>query len=354
MTECQPARTTKGLATLAMLKANYDAGRDHIDIFLPFVADVLPLFKDATCTAEKVRSAVRDTHALEIPEHAMQTLLRRCVKKGFLRREGGAFFIDEGRLGQTGLLVRRREAEAEQAELARAFRSFAANKNRTIESDDAALEMLLAFMEYYHVPLLLGRSTDPRIVPSSHLNPAEMRLVAGFISDVCNMQEKLRGVVQRMIEGFVLQNVAFLKDLGVARRRFSNLMVFFDTRFVFHVLGLGDTSNVRAARESFALLKDTGARTAVFNVTIREIKGILRVYEERLRTKAGTRTLHPTELTRHFLTKGYGPSDLKQVIVTLEEDLQRLGLEVKQIPAHVPEYTLNEGNSSAVCRGLVG
>jgi hypothetical protein len=80
----------------------------------------------------------------------------------------------------------------------------------------------------------------------------------------------------------------------------------------------------------------------VFEPTIREMRSILHVYEEKLATAQGRSTLYPTDLTRHFLTSRATPSDIRMKISLIETQLAKLGFNTRDLPTHVAQYTLDE------------
>jgi hypothetical protein len=65
-------------------------------------------------------------------------------------------------------------------------------------------------------------------------------------------------------------------------------------------------------------------------------------YERKLATPGETRTLRQTEVTRHFLTNRYAPSDVSQIIALLDHNIRQLGFSVWDFPERKKEYTLEE------------
>ncbi|HXC67465.1 MAG TPA: hypothetical protein VN638_08600, partial [Nitrospiraceae bacterium] len=52
----------KGLATLALLKANFDAGKDHIEMFVPLVLDAIGAHSANDFALEDVREVLGSRH----------------------------------------------------------------------------------------------------------------------------------------------------------------------------------------------------------------------------------------------------------------------------------------------------
>ena len=70
-----------GLATVAFLKARFDAGKDHLDMFQPFVDEAIRQYKTDDIDLDGIRGAVRASTGLRIPAQILKTLLRRAAKK---------------------------------------------------------------------------------------------------------------------------------------------------------------------------------------------------------------------------------------------------------------------------------
>src|SRR5436309_1406604 len=157
----QARSATQGLATVAMLKVNFDAGRDHIAMFVPFVLDAVDSLNKSDFKAELVRRAVRDRHELTLPVNTVRTILGRLVKSDYLKREGGRWFRTDKSIDSQDLPRERSEVEARQQQLAGALRRFSVERwNVEINSDEDALALILQFLERYHVRLAFEESPE--------------------------------------------------------------------------------------------------------------------------------------------------------------------------------------------------
>src|SRR2546430_1364403 len=113
----QTKPATRGLATVALLKVNFDAGRDHISMFEPFVLDTIAQINSDGFTSDQVRVATMDRHQLTLPVSAVATVLGRIVKRGFLKREGGRYFFTGKESVQPDLQIEREKVEERQRRL---------------------------------------------------------------------------------------------------------------------------------------------------------------------------------------------------------------------------------------------
>src|SRR5690242_6516995 len=120
----------RGLVTVAMLKSNYDAKRDHVEMFQPFLIDTICSLERDDFTVEGIQQRFLQRHGLAVPLNALQVLLTRAKRQGFVRREGGQYFRIQSALSDPELRRRRAEVDREHAAIARALRSYALERKR--------------------------------------------------------------------------------------------------------------------------------------------------------------------------------------------------------------------------------
>ncbi|MBI4717453.1 MAG: hypothetical protein HY763_06590 [Planctomycetes bacterium] len=310
-------------------------------MLMPFVLDVVTRYKDGF-TAVHTKADLLLEHGLDIPEAVVRVLLHRAVGTDYLTHEAGLFFQKNAAPPPEDLRKDRKQLELDQGAIAAAFVAYARTVGQEIQGTDEALRLLVDFLDNNHVRLLLGGIQVDGSDASDRLTPRDTRLVASFICNACAQDEALRATLQRMLQGFVLYNALLLRDVSSAQRRFANLTVFFDTPFLFDALGLGDAPGTTAARETLEVLQTAKAKLAVFDVTIREVRRVLKVYSNALKSADGARSLRPTPLTRFFLTSRYTPADVEQCIALLEKNLRALGVVSRPTPDRVARLTLNE------------
>lgn len=63
------------ITSLAILKVNWDRGRDYIDLFIPLVADCLRRSPAAEVSLTDVQVCMREQSGLKVPQAALVTIL---------------------------------------------------------------------------------------------------------------------------------------------------------------------------------------------------------------------------------------------------------------------------------------
>jgi hypothetical protein len=340
----------KGLATLALLKANFDSGIDHLDMLLPFVVDCIICHPANDFSAEDIRTSLLNRYGLRIPSTSMQVVLTRATRRNLITRQGGRYFREQLTRSTTpDILKRSTEIQAEHLILAKALINYASQQSLVITTEEDALAMIFEFISQFHVQLLLEPSAEDGGAPIlldqlRGLGSKESKTVARFLLSECLTKPQLETIIRRVLEGYVLQNALLLKDITAARNKFKDLTVYFDTAFLLNALGLAGDAARLASRESLDLLRTTNASLAVFDTTVKEIKRILHVYERHLATQEGIETLRPYPVTRYLVSHHYAPSDVREESALLETHLHALGFQIVPIPDHKPIFTLDEAD----------
>ena len=332
-------RFQRGLATVAFLKARFDAGADHLGMFQPVVENAIRNSQSDSIELAAVRAAIRASTGLYIPTDIVKTLLRRATRAGLLTREGGRFLRASTDRGSTEFESAIEALERANGNLAAHLRAYAASRGHSFASDDDALAMLVQFLDAHHIGVVLGQPIQPRF-----LNEADKRshIVAGFVAATIEGGGPNCAILDDIVKGLIVQNALLLRDIPISERHLAGLTVFFDSGVLLQALGYAGPVETQATTEALGLIRAAGARLRAFTGTVNEMETILRVYQDRLGSSAGVRSLRSTPLTHHFLSIKATPSQIRQEIALLTTNLNRLGVRVQDFPEHVKEYTEDE------------
>ena len=167
-------------------------------------------------------------------------------------------------------------------------------------------------------------------------------MMAEFIHDVALSDPALNTVLRTIIQGLVLYYAAFLADLTSIERKFKNLSVVFDSGLVRQLLGYEGTSAQTLMTETVDLFRASGIRCIMFDKSAHEIQRILSMFQVKLATHTGRRSLRPTPMARHFLTCRYSPSDVQEMSALLESRIRDASIQIVPAPEHRKELTHRE------------
>lgn len=88
------------IPSLAILKVNWDNDRDHIENFVPFVGECLRIAPQPEVSVGDLQAAVQNTFGISIPQGALQIILGRAVKHGYVERSQGIYRRNDEALGR--------------------------------------------------------------------------------------------------------------------------------------------------------------------------------------------------------------------------------------------------------------
>jgi hypothetical protein len=249
--------------TVAFLKAQLDGGSDHLGIFMPLVLDVMAKVPAQSFTTGDIQEALSSSHGVAMPQQTVSTLLKRATKAKYLRRDSGRYWRDSTHsLPASNVSREKSQIEEGQRRLAEALRTHATRRGLVLESTEAALDLLVRFLEDEQIAMLLGSPTSPPCGVDATLR--ERAVVAEFVQDSVRDDQALLAVLRGMLEGLVLYHAAFLPDLNMATRRFNDLRVVFDSALVRQALGYEGTAMRTLMRETLDVLKAGGVHCFVF------------------------------------------------------------------------------------------
>ncbi|HEY4411105.1 MAG TPA: hypothetical protein VGO87_14600, partial [Acidimicrobiia bacterium] len=263
------------LVTLAILKANWNAGRSYLDNFVPFVAECLRV-GGAPVTTKQVQDAMRKRYGIRIPQHTLETVLKRARHQGLATKSDDLHHPDLEALAATVTpssndFLRCHAAVVDQ------LKSFAAERYRRTVSDGDATTALESYVSEYGAPIVVQRAAanvefDPAVVA----DPDLAFVVHAFVEHLAGSDPAGFDYLATVVEGSMLASVVYLPEAGTVQRKFTSMTtVYLDTPFLLRALGHLGPELAAPAEELVQLLRDNGARLACFDKTLSELRGVI-------------------------------------------------------------------------------
>jgi len=165
----------EALVSLAILKVNWDEkGRDYVDNFVPFVVETIKSSESDRISLAALQTALRERFGLLVPQGALNTLLRRAERQGFVARDAGTFVRRTDGI-QTDFASARAEAARRQAALIAKLIDFVKQKTGVQWTEEQALTGLLAHLQSFVVPILAA-AAEGTPLQATPKQPAATRL----------------------------------------------------------------------------------------------------------------------------------------------------------------------------------
>jgi len=213
--------STNTITALAILKVNWDIGKDYLEAFVTLVVECIRRDKSNVVSLPELQKSINDTFGLEIPLNPLKQILKKAAKKGFLRKEHGVFYCNKEICDKVGFRDAQKKVEAIFDSIITKLITFAKEKHSLDWTHDDAVPAIHEFLRNNSLSLLYTLTEDtkqdieriPRTKKSSYI-------VADFIYEVQHKDQQILEDFDVIIKGNLLANALYLPDVGQVRKRF--------------------------------------------------------------------------------------------------------------------------------------
>ncbi|MCK4305278.1 MAG: hypothetical protein KAY24_13660, partial [Candidatus Eisenbacteria sp.] len=337
---------------LAILKVNSDHGKDHIDSFVPFVADVLRRSDTDVVSVPDLQEGIERGFGLRIPRGALRSMLHRCKQEGLISFRDRIFYRVPEKLASVDLGPRRSAAVETYGLILKELSGFASDRYGKEWDLQVAEAALLDYLNEKSVEALSGIVGD-RVVPlPSQDVPDAIFIVNSFAAAAFVERRAVFDCLKVVVKGRMLADVLYYPALEAIDRRFRNTEVFLDTGLILRMLKLAHEDLSIPALELQELLVQQGARLACFEHTYQEIHEVLQRCSDQLRQ--GSKRADCGETLQFFVDEGYRPSDVELLIEKLPTLFVAAGIRVVRPPRISSGLFLDEPKLEAALQAAVG
>lgn len=333
---------TDFLATMAVIKVNYDQrGHDVLQMLLPFVADRVRQYSSPLSDVQ-LQEDLANEFGLAVPRTVIKSLLRRLSRVGAVVRQHGVYIAvrDEIDKPEFDLSVAISEVRRGQAALLRDGVAFA-KRVFDLEVTESDLSLALAgIVRDEVVPLTVWavRGAVPSI--ERDVEGKLAHVAAQFILHVTSEgSAESQRALEQIAKGGLLSGVIWTVDIDAPDRRIAGLELFLDTTLLLRRLGLCGPVRQAYSEELTQLATASGVGLVCFEHNRTEIVGILSAAASILRSR---RSRYYGEAVEFMVQEGWTPSDVEEVIASLDDRLLQIGVEVRRRPQRDPRYTMDE------------
>ncbi|MFA5296096.1 MAG: hypothetical protein WC382_11320 [Methanoregulaceae archaeon] len=322
----------KILYTYALIKTLSDNNSEYIDSFWPLIVRVLPAKKELALF--QVQKTIRDEIQIEIPNHALEFILHRAKKRGYINHS----IRDRYSLTKKGDdykkdLLTERQIQRDINALIKDIKNFFQTHFIDIECKEISnfLEHILKknfepLMQFFHT-----KQTDKEW--NLETEDSRENLLIEYIIEAEKSKPTFFKTIEEMFYGSLISTLLYSNEpekvFEINKTGFTNCDVYLDTNFVFSLLDLHRTDEGnQSAKELFRLLKDFYFNIKVFSFTVDEIVRVLNSCAE------GASYQHPDEgnIYSTLKKKGWTKSDIIIYSSHIEQTLADKGIVIETIP----------------------
>ncbi len=324
------------LTSLAMLKVNVDQGRDYLDYLRPFILQVLCDHKPNPVTDAVVRDHIRSDFGLEIPERAVQMVLKRLVRQHPLTREHGVYRIT-GELPNPGIDEEKANADRHIRAVVAGLKTFSQDTARPIASDDEAVQAICAFLAEFNIPCLRAYLRGTAIPTIENHDDALIVLVSKYVLSIQETAPERFDSFLVVVKGHMLANALLCPDLQQAPKTYKGVTFLFDTPLLVRRLGLEGHAKQAAVETLVELLRNLGAKVATLSHSRDELERVIRGASAYIGSPKGRGAI-----IMEARTAGTTKSDLLVIAGQVDDKLSNAKIEVMPTPRHARYFQIDE------------
>lgn len=330
------------ITSLAMIKVNYDKGRNYIDNFVPFVAEVIKKSPHAEVAMAELQPKLYEEFGLFIPQGALNTILKRAEKQGYIQKKDKIFVKNDPVLNSLDLSQDKNKALRIIELLVSEFQNYI-NTNYDTEWTKEDAEIALMRYIHNHSTAILSSSLsgeEPEIFVPESSEHSDF-FVGDFISHLHKNNLETFEILEIIVKGNMLANFLYYPAVGKIEFNFSRLAVYFDTGFILRALGLTNPTDKTCCIELLGLLYDLNADMRCFEHTVDEIRRVLDFALSVIKEHQESKYLS-LDVVVGYVDANYSISDIELIIARLEKSIQKLRIKVVTKPRMREKYSVDE------------
>ena len=324
------------LTSLAMLKVHVDQEQDYLDYLRPFVLHVLVRNTPDLITDTVVRKHIRSDFGLEIPDRAVQIVLRRLSRKYPLKKERGLYRI-AGELPDPGIDAEKADATRHINAVISGLCEFSKDTVKPIANDGEAVTAVCAFLTQFSIPCLRAYLRGTAIPTIEGQNDLQIVLVSKYVLELQNTDPNRFDSFLVVVKGHMLANALLCPDLQSAPKSYKGVTFYLDTPLLVRQFGLEGKPKQETVNNLIDLLDNLGAIVATFSHSRDELEQVITGAARHIESRNGRGAI-----VMDARQRGTTKSDLLVLVGQLDDKLKDAGIDVLNTPRHMEEFQIDE------------
>ena len=328
--------STETLTSLAMLKVHADQGQDYLDYLRPFILQSLIVHEPDPITSVVVRDFISRDFGLEIPDRAIQIVLRRLSRRYSIKAEHGVYRID-GELPDPRIEARKADAIRHIRAVLYGLKEFSKTTSKPIVDDDEAVTAICAFLLQFNIPCIRAYLRGTAIPDLADSHDAEIVLVGKYVLDLQDKNPERFDSFLVVVTGHMLANALLCPDLTNAPQSYRGVTFYLDTPLLIRQLGLEGKFKQAAVENLIDILYRLGATVATFTHLRGELESVIIGAARHVEYRSGRGAI-VAEARRSGTTR----SDLMVLIGQIDDKLEDARIKVLSTPRYIESFQIDE------------
>lgn len=342
------------LSNLAILKVNYDEhGDDFVQNFVPFVAEGLRRQTHDLISLKDLQTTIETSFGIRIPQGALQTILNRAKKKGYVTNSNGALYRNLGTIPDDFEQQSHKTLSIQRSVIDKLVKYAKVSHGHELSEADAE-KTLLGYLQEQSLPILQTAIDGKPLDIGIEGVPFHEYILGNFLLHLEEKDPVGFAHIETITKGQMLASLLYVPDLNKISKKFNDLTVFLDTRIVLRTLGLEGSGFQEPCLELINVLQKMGVKIACFRQTFDELHGILGALENALKNPRQLKT-RAFPVMEFALSQRWRASDIQLISSELETKLKKLNIYLREKPDHTIPLGVNETKfSEIIAKNVVG
>lgn len=342
----------RNLTSLAILKVNWDAGKDYIENFVPFVAQALLNSSQPEVSLPEIQSTLETEFGIIIPSGPLKTILKRAAKRGFVTRERNIYKRNDSALAKLNFSMTRETVLRQNNTLINSLVRYCQDVHDVTWSIEEAETKLLACLAHAGLPVI-SQNAKALSLEDFHPSKKDDFLIASFIQHLHESDATKFEYLETLVRGGMLVDALYFPEIGNIRSSFQDLEVYFDTNFLLRAMGLAGDVRRDSCIELLDLLYELNANLRCFEHTVKEMRGILSAARACLRDR-GKVVTGTFETYDHLAAQGYTTSDVDIILAKLPQRISGLRVRTVATPSYSETLAIDEAKFETMLENKYG
>ncbi|SMO77511.1 hypothetical protein SAMN06266982_1188 [Propioniciclava tarda] len=326
---------------MALIKANADAGKTHLDNFTPFVLEAMRPEPSRSFQPHEIGAAVSEMMGIELPTRVAEALLKRLARQRDVVRDNREYRLEEGVAQRLpNLLAKQAAFVRDQEALIDKLIAFAAGEHQTVLDREAAAAALYAQIEDDTVDLLrVAVRADP--YRRRALSDDTSYVVSDFIANVARADPQGYDAIVAAAKGTMLAAAIQIPNLERIESKFVNTTLYLDSPLLLQLVGLEGPEAQSAVSEVLRVARTAGAKVACFEHSVDEAEGVIRANAE-ARRRPGKVPTRITGIQAWAIKSNLDHHDLLIESEKFRSKVSHQAITVEERPDHIPRIEVSE------------
>ena len=319
-----------------MLKVHVDRGQDYLDYLRPFILQVLVAHTPDQVTDAIVRDLIRADFGLEIPERAVQVVLKRLSRQYPLKKERGVYRIS-GELPDPRISMVKADAIRHIKAVISGLCEFSNGTAKPIGSHDEAVTAICAFLTQFNIPCLRAYLRGTAIPTIEGQHDPQIVLVSKYVLALQNTDPERFESFLVLVQGHMLANALLCPDLKNVPSSYKGVTFYLDTPLLVRKLGLEGKPQQAAVNSLVELLLKLGAIVATFSHSREELEHVIRGAAQYIESLNGRGAI-----VMEARQRGTTRSDLLVLAGQIDDKLKDARIDVISTPRYIQNFQIDE------------